>query len=360
MTTAFQSVIKDIKKVTLKFSKTLTLHVGLLITTLERKNYSAMARSANLSYQKVFINSEDAKKVIPEIQIFLVDLIKKCDGLEKKGALLVDFTMLEKQYSEKIEGVTYDFNGVGKRVSKGFSAGFICWSNGVVNIPFNFTLWLRKKDAPELYKNKTELAKELISHALELEVPFAEVKLDGAFANPNMIEFLTKKKIGYSMRIPKNRRIESDGYSGQICNHPGLQLKKNEKYKTIKATYRDFECYITTEKRNGNKGKKEVVFIVSNVDQSPKEHVNSYAKRWPVEKCFRTSKQSLGLIHCQSTNSFKQQAHVFLVMALYSILQVMKFAKQKRSVEEVLNGIRRQKQLNFLREYIDWKQTINH
>ena len=175
-----------------------------------------------------------------------------------------------------------------------------------------------------------------------------------------MIEFLEKKEIGYSMRIAKNRKIESAGYSGQICNHPDLQLKKNEKYKTVKATYRGFECYITTEKRNGNKGKKEVVFIISNVEQSPKEHVNSYAKRWPIEKCFRTSKQSLGLAHCQSTNSFKQQAHVFLVMASYSILQVMKFAKKKRSVEEVLNCIRRQKQLNFLREYVDWHETINH
>ena len=360
MTTAFQSVIKDIKQVTSKFSKTLTLHIGLLITTLGRKNYSAMARSSNLSYQKVFINSEDAKKTVIEVQGFLVDLIKKCEKLGEKRFLLIDFTMIEKQYSEKIENVTYDFNGVGKRVSKGFSAGFVCWSNGIINIPFDFTLWLRKKDAQEAYKNKTELAKELISSALELEITFEEVKLDGAFANINMIEFLTKKEIGYSMRIAKNRKVKSEDYSGQICNHPDLHLKKNEKYKTVKTTYRGFECYIATEKRNGNKGKKEVVFIISNIEQSPKEHVISYAERWPVEKCFRTTKQSLGLAHCQSTNSFKQQAHVFLVMASYSVLQVMKFAKKKRSVEEVLKVIRRQKQLDFLSEYIDWKETINH
>ena len=77
MTTAFQSVIKNIKQVTSKFSKILTLHVGLLITTLERKNYSAMARSSNLSYQKVFINSEDAKKNCNRSTRFFSRLDKK-------------------------------------------------------------------------------------------------------------------------------------------------------------------------------------------------------------------------------------------------------------------------------------------
>jgi hypothetical protein len=358
MTMPIQSVIKKVSKVILKVPKKISLHIALLIMSSERKNYASMARSNGLAYEKVYIRNEDVQWRIKTYTNFLHSLIKKIATPENQGFLVIDFTLLPKQFSEHIPSITYDYDGVGKRVSKGFSAGFAFWSNGIVTIPFDYVLWLRKKDAGELYKKKTELAKELILWAKQHGIPFTEVRLDGVFANIDMLQFLVAEGIHFTMRIPSNRVIKTENGKHQLAEHPELTLQRNQKYKTIYASYKDISCYFTTHKRNGPNDTKEVVYIVSSLPRSPKEHVEAYKKRWPAEKCFRTEKQHMGLTHCQSTDINKQRLHVFSVMTAYAVLQCMKIDQQKKSIEEVLHSIRRQKIVQPLFQYLDLDKTI--
>jgi len=122
--------------------------------------------------------------------------------------------------------------------------------------------------------------------------------------------------------------------------------------------YKGFLLHFTAQKRNGNSGTKEVVFIVSDLYRPAKEHVKAYEKRWPGEKFHRTGKQSLGLSHCQSTNDAKQKFHFHLVMVSYTVLQLMQIDQQKQSVEEVLHPIRRQKNIDSLFQYLDLEKTF--
>ncbi len=70
-----------------------------------------------------------------------------------------------------------------------------------------------------------------------------------------------------------------------------------------------------------------------------KNHVKYYNQRWCVEKFIRTAKQHLGLGDCQSTSVKKQQAHIYLVMYAYAILEINRNYKRKKSVESVLHPI---------------------
>jgi len=123
-------------------------------------------------------------------------------------------------------------------------------------------------------------------------------------------------------------------------------------------SYKGHGLYFTAHKRNATHGKKEIVFIVSNIIRTAKEHVDAYDNRWSVEKYFRTGKQYIGLAHCQSINADKQKFHIFSVMVTYAILQQIKHDKKKQSIEVIIHDIRRQKRLDYLAEYIDLKQII--
>src|SRR5687768_13883006 len=97
-----------------------------------------------------------------------------------------------------------------KMFPKGFSAGFIAWTNGKIIIPFDYSLWMRKKDIKDenrVYKTKTELTKELVLAAKKSGIPFNEIRVDGAFATEEMFDFVKANNLGITARIPSNRVI---------------------------------------------------------------------------------------------------------------------------------------------------------
>jgi len=359
MATSIQSVLKNISKVILQVPKKISLHVALMLVSSERKNYASMARTNNISYNRVRLKNEVMDNLITECSSFLKSLIIQLANATDRGHIIIDFTVLLKQFSENIPAVTYDRDGVSRRVEKGFSTAFILWSNGKITIPFDIEYWIRRKDAGELYKKKTEIAKELILLAIQHDIPVKEVRLDGAFSSIDMLTFLTERSIDLTMRTHCNRVVISAEGKYKISEQPKLKMKGNEKYKTIRASYKGIEgLYFTAHKRKSSKGGTEIVYIVSTILRKPKAHVKAYSQRWPVEKKIRTAKQSLGITHCQSTNPEKQRFHIFSVMVTYAILQLAKADKRKKSVEEVLHMIRRQKQYNVMLRYIDLNETL--
>ena len=135
-----------------------------------------MARSNGISYTQAYVRKENVEESLSESVDFLHSIIKSRSTRSNPGYLIIDFTMLPKPFSEKIDNVTYDFDGVGKRVSKGLSLAFVFWSDGTVMVPFDFTFWLSQKDAGELYKKKTEIVQELVQLARDKGIPFNEVR----------------------------------------------------------------------------------------------------------------------------------------------------------------------------------------
>ena len=358
MTTSTQSVFKNLSEVICKVPQKISLHVALILMSTERKNYAAIARSTGVSYNTAYVRKENVDEYLEESMKYLHSTIKSIATKANPGYLILDFTLLFKPFSEQIHSVTYDYDSISNRTNKGFSIALMLWSNGIVTIPFDFSYWLRKKDAGELYVKKTDVVKKLIQLAQEYKIPFKEVRLDGAFATEDMLRFLLIEHIHFTMRIAMNRVVSSEDEKYQLAHHPKLKMLRNEKFKTIRATYKGLSLYFTAHKRNGKKGTKEIVFIVSDLQRTPKGHVKAYDERWPVEKCIRTKKQSLGFAHCQSTNPDKQRFHIFAVMVSYTVLQLIKFDEKKKSVEEVLHPIRRQKKIDLLFKYLDLDETF--
>lgn len=343
MMTPIQSVINNSIKIINKVEQKILVYMMANLFTLERKNYQSMARSCEQEYRAIYVSRDLANPCIDYLENKLIEKVQTYSTHSNPGKLIIDFTMILKPYSYKMDGTTYDRDGCLNYTMKGFSIGVVSWTNGCITIPCGYQSWFREKDVGDLYRKKTEIVQDLISY-YQSKIPFDEILLDGAFASKQMLEYYLNNNLKFTVRIPKNRKITTtDGECAQLQKHSSLYLKRNQKFKSVRANIQGMDLFFTAHKRKGNRGKKEVVFIVSNVDRAAKKAVDTLKIRDKIEKCFRSSKQYLGLKDCQSTSSEKQKMHILSTMYLYACLQILRHVKKKKNIEEIVHIFRRQK-----------------
>ena len=266
--------------------QSIQVRILTMMITLGRKNSLAMSREHGISYQKLYKTAQNTE-AIPLIKQKLFDEANSLQDGRFGKILSFDFTAIRKPYSQCIEGVTYDRDGCSRRAEKCFSLGFLFLGNGSTTIPLDYTYWFRKKDVEVgRYRKKVDLTMEIMTK-LDRRVPYDIAIFDGAFAQKRMFDFLEKQESKFIMRIPKNRNIITvDGVKALIKNHPSLTLVRNERYKTVAAECAGRTYFITAHKRRGKKGKKEVVYLISNIAMTPKDYVEAYKQRWGDEKFF--------------------------------------------------------------------------
>ena len=339
-------------------SKSIKRYVFAIILSTKKKNCSSMSQSIGISKKhlyEVYKNSENNAK---QIESLLIKMVKKYWKKELPSVLIIDPTHIKKWFAKDIENLAYDYDGVIGRSKQCLVPVIATWTNGKITIPLSLTFWINRTFTQD-YKEKRVLAQELILK-LKALIPFDYVTMDGEFASEPMLKFLNKHSINYSMRIARNRVVISeDGTKSQLQHHPKLKLKRNERSRTIKGTYKGTRCYFTVHKRYSTSRKScNTVYIVSSLDINSKKQVEAYNIRWNIEKMFRTAKQSLGLCDCQCLNIEKQRTHIFSVFLAYSKLEEQKFFKRKKSPEQILHHLRSQKPYLLKFQSLLLEQTI--
>jgi len=351
---------KSIKKASYFFTNSTQKYIlGLLLST-GKKNCTAMSSDLGVPYNSIYKYFDDFEYQKDNVKNFLVNMVKLYATKENPGILVADTSQILKLYAKKIRVLCYGFNNSIKFAARGISCVTSVWTNGKIVIPLSFDFWIRKKDLKddEKYRKKTEISKELILE-LKDKIPFAYVVLDGEYGNKDFLSFLHDNNLYYSIRMPKNRKVIINEQELSLKDQPLLKHKRNERYKSAKGSYKGICSNFISHKRNGKNGTKQVVFIVSNLEAfSPKEHVEAYSGRWPIEKMFRTLKQSLRLQQCQSTSTKKQRAHIFATFLAFAELEIQKNNKKKRSPEQILKIIRAQKPVKTKPQIHLWEGFI--
>lgn len=325
-------------------SKALIKYVFAITLSTKRKNCSAMSREIGIPKKHLYEVYRENAANTEQIKSSLINKVKKYNKQKNlPSVLMIDAVIIRKWFAKEMESLAYDYDGVVGKSKQCLEPVVAAWTNTKITIPLDFTFWVNE-EAATIYKKKRELAEELILK-LKKSIDFDYVAMDGAFASEPMLRFCKKHLVNFCMRIARNRKIISmDGTEAQLQNHPKLKFERNERYKTIKATYKGIECFFTAHKRYSNSGKSwNIVYIVSSLNIPAKEQSKAYNIRWYIEKIFRTTKQSLGLNDCQCLKTKKQRTHIFAVFFTYAELEEQKLFKRKKSVEEVLKDIRIQK-----------------
>ena len=317
--------------------------LGLFIC-VGKKNCNTISSFMDISYYSVYSAFRDFEQRKKDIQNYFIGLVNLYATDENPGVLLVDSTQIKKLYSKKTDLLCYDRNGSMKTVLKGISCVVAAWTNGKIVIPLAFDFWVRKKDIKDdrQYRKKTEISRELIIE-VQNKIPFAYTSLDGDYGNEEFLLFLYACRLKFSIRMPSNRRVLIGNTEETLKKHPALKLIRNERYKKVKGFYKGLPVIIVAHKRKGKNKTKQVVFIVSNIQGLPaKEHVETYACRWPIEKMFRTTKQKFGLENCQCISEEKHEAHVAFVFLAFTEAELTKITNRQKSAEEGVRFIRNQ------------------
>jgi len=330
--------------------------LGLFIC-VGKKNCNTISTAMGVSYYSVYRSFWHFKRRKKEILNYFINLVHLHATKENPGILVVDSTQIKKMYSKKSDLICYDRNGSMKTVLKGISCVVAAWTNGRIVIPLLFDFWVREKDITDdrKYRKKTEISKELILE-LKDKIPFAYAALDGDYGNEEFLLFLYTCRLKFSVRMPSNRKVVIGVIEENLKKHPALRLVRNERYKKVQGFYKGTPVIIVAHKRKGKNDKKQVVFIVSNIQGlSAKQHVKAYACRWPIEKMFRTTKQKFGLENCQCIPEEKHEAHVTFVFLAFTEAELIKITSRQKSTEESVRFIRGQILSKMNPGYKHWK-----
>jgi Transposase DDE domain len=356
-----QSVLNRLKNI----NPSIKAYVLSLILSKGRKNCAAMSHSIGVSEKKLYCFLAEAKIHASTIEKELVLLVNETRIKGVLRALVIDPTAIVKHYAEKIEKICHDRTGCTKKVEKVLVPVYAAVIDKNVTIPLKLDFWVQKKIVgTKKYKSKIEIAQALIVAAKEMGFDFDFVALDGAFSYPKMFDFYRKnKRLKFSMRVAKSRVIETrKGIKAQLQNHPALKLHRNAREKTIKAKFNNDDTYyfFTAQKRRTRNDEWEVVYIVSNMKQTAKQHVASYNLRLPIEPMIRTTKQKFGATQCQAIEASKQQAHIMAGFLAYAILNLANNDKQSGSIDSMVNELRDFHFDDLISEIVTHKKCRNH
>ena len=275
-----QSVLNRLKNINFSIKS----YVLSLMLSNGRKNCAAMSYSIGVSEKKLYCFLAESKINVKEIEENLVSLINKTRVKEVPRCLVIDPTAIIKHYAQKMEKICYDRTGCTKKVEKVLVPVYAAVIDKNVTIPLTLEFWVQEKIVgKKKYKSKIEIAQTLISAAKKMEIDFDFIALDGAFSFAPMFDFYKKhKKLKFSQRVAKSRVIKTkNGVSAQ------------------------------------------------------------YNLRLPIEKMIRTTKQKFGATQCQAVKASKQQAHIMAGFLAYAILNVEINDKQKQSVDDLVNELRK-------------------
>lgn len=236
------------------------------------------------------------------LQNFLVRTFEKLQD----GYLMIDDTVISKQFAKKIENVAWIFDSVVGRSILGISLVMIAWSNGKVTIPLAVKVY--QKDNR---KTKIDLAVELIEYAKKLGIKPKYVAFDSWYTAAEILKKIKDCDWIFVTRLKRNRKLDSV---------PVREIYRNPYWIKRGKLVSGLEVLVV---RNGKK-----YFATNDLSLSKKELLFLYKGRWKIETVFRALHDKLGLDECQARKLSSQTAHFHLCLLAYIALEKERFVQR--------------------------------
>lgn len=321
-------------------TRALTRYLRGLILYPGKKNCSAIAKASNTNHDSVYEFFEFTIEEQSVLQSFLSEAFLSLPLNKGVWYVNIDETIIEKVFSKSIEGVAYNWSSTHSDTIKGLSIVVAVITNGKITIPITFKTWYSLKDFPDKHKTRIELAQGLM---LEIHNKVSGIMflMDGAFSSEGMLSFCLKHKMMYCMRFHSNKKVIINGKEAQLRKHDDIKMSSRKKGRLVEGYYKELKVFIVVFKRKEKSGKIKLIYLVTSEIGSPKKLINTYKKRWAIEKVFRTAKQHLGLKDCQARSAAKQEVHIFAVLVIYAFLEIQKINHRARNPEQILHKMRR-------------------
>jgi len=198
------------------------------------------------------------------------------------------------------------------------------------------------------FQTKLALAAQLLTEALERDVPFSVVLMDGWYLAPELVEAVRAAEKDWISIVKRNRNVETQSFvlydeNRQPVSFPRSQVKLQDliplipasSYRPVKVGEQQYWCFGFTA-RIPSLGKVRLVVSFSNkeltgtgvvlatnrVDWDPKTILTTYGWRWPIETFYQDGKQLLGLDTYRMRDAQAIHKHWSLVFLAHGFLHL--------------------------------------
>lgn len=303
-----------------------------LIKADGRKTCTELSKALDVGHDKIQRDLENTSKHLDEVRALLVsNVINK----KRQGFLISDSTLLIKEYSHKIEGVSHQHDGSKDQIIPGIGLSAIVWTDFESIEPVDLFMW-QKGDRSKIATSTDKVI------ALAQKTNALGVLADAAFASIEALVKYAQANVSYIMRFHANRVVTVPGFVGAapIKNHPAFKLTRNRRCIIRMVIWHDIKLRVIALKFKNKNGDWTHMFLVTNMSRYDTQQIAKlYKYRWKIETFFRTCKQKFGLGDCQARSIKKQEAHCLNVFLAYS-----KYMGNKRTSEnQSINRLARKK-----------------
>lgn len=233
--------------------------------------------------------------------------------LPKNGYIVLDDCVLNKQYSEKIAGVSYQYSSSDEKILNGLCFILILWVSGNQTFVLDTLIW--RKGGP----TKNELVRAALTRHYLAGIQPSKVLFDAWYAASQTLNLLSSWGWTYLARIKGNRLFGNRHLTEhRFCG-------ANGKYGKLKGVCHAVQVV-----------KHRARYLVTN-DLTPifsRSLASLYKERWVIETVFRDLKKVLNLEKCSSRSLRAQENHIKTCLLAYRFLKTYYPDKSVESAQQ--------------------------
>jgi hypothetical protein len=263
----------------------------------------------NRALQKVDVSPQDLWNSIQETLV-----------LSPNGYLLFDDTVVDKNRSEKIEGVRKQYSGNAHGVIKGIGIVTCVYVNPQTSqfLAVDYRIYNPDEDQ----KSKLDHVGEMLQIA-QTRLSFKTVLMDSWYATQALMKQIDEMEKIYYTVVKKNRLVdETQGVQAYqkiqdlTWSEEELKLGKRVKLHHFPAQHK-VQLFRVTALPN------KVEFVVTNdlTQNSGEDTRKTCGIRWKIEEFHRELKQLTGIESCQCRKAILQKNHIGCAMLVWARLK---------------------------------------
>jgi putative transposase len=244
---------------------------------------------------------------------WLFEDFNRWDYLPRNGYIVLDDSVLNKQYSKKIEGVSYQYSSSNEKVLNGLCFILILWVSGKQVFVLDALIW--QKGGP----TKNELVQMAFRRYRFAGIQPSKVLFDAWYAASSTLNLLGSWGWKYLARVKSNRLFGKRYLTEhRFCG-------ANGKYGKLKGVFHTVQVV-----------KHHARYLVTN-DLKPsfsRAVAKRYQDRWVIETVFRDLKKVLNLEKCSSRSLQAQENHIKACLLAYRFLKTCYPDKSAESAQQ--------------------------
>ncbi|MCO5381686.1 MAG: transposase [Methanosarcina barkeri] len=226
--------------------------------------------------------------------------------------MIVDDTVLDKPYSEKMGFVRYQRSGKHHLTVKGIGLVTLVWTDGTTVIPIDFRIYNIDEDD----KTKNDHFRDMLDKAEERGFNPEFVLFDTWYASVKNLKAIRKKEWHFLTRLKTNRLVNPDNKG----NVPLETVDIPPKGLVVHLKAYGFVKVFRIVSKDGDT--QHWVTDVQDMDESKREELAK--KSWKIEEYHRGIKQFCGVEKCQARKEESQRAHIMFSLRAFLRLELQR------------------------------------